>query len=293
MKKILLLLTLLLPIISKDLHRINSIEAIVPTTGHIVTSIDIMQRGFDSSNLDLEEIILEHLLELYGQEVFAINVDDEMIDRYLEKMGLKQAQLEYMADMWLFADLPDFYSLFKRVHASGGTMQQLIESLVTITEEFLQKIYQENPQWREPAILIQTAGIPLTDKRKEKLIRQYVLEGDYHKIKNLKWDEESWIPESEIDSQVKFLTTMQAGDIASRDFGNELVLYKIVQKRDKELVPLAERRKELLKIARERRYEEARQQALDNVKDRYVVADVAHSKEWQEAEVDPSVAKPM
>ena len=292
MKKYFLLFSIAL-MCANDLHRINSIEATVPGTTHIVTSLDILQRGFDGSNMNLEEILLEHLLEIYGQEVFSMNVDDEMIDRYLEKMGLPKKQLEHMADMWLFNDLPEFYMLFKRVHGSGGTMQQIIESLLTVTEDFLETIYKENPQWREPALLIKTAVIKLTDTRKDKIIRQLILDANYDKIKGLKWDEESWSLESELAPQVKFLTGLQQGDIASRDFDNEIVLYKVVQKRDKELIPLAERRSELLQKAREKKYVTAKKEALESVKNRHVSCLASHTSDWQEAELDASVVKPV
>lgn len=281
-----------LNLISNEFHKINSIEAVIPSTGHIVTSLDILQRGFDGSNLSKEEIIIEHLLEIYGKDVFAMDVDDETIKRYLEKMGFKQSQLEYMADTWLFKDVQEFYDLFKRVHGSGGTMQQLIESLVTVTEEFLKNIYDETPLWREPAIYIETASVPLNDKRKEKAIRDNILKCDYHKIKNIKWDAPTWINESELSDQVLFLKSMNAGDIVSRDFGNEFVLYKVIQKRDKELIPLSERRSDLIKIAREKKYTKAREEALETVKSRYVVAEPKHTENWIAAETDPTVVKP-
>ena len=275
-----------------NLHRLNSIEAIVPGTKHLVTSMDMMQRSFDGSDMELDEIVREHLLELYGKEVFSMNIDNEMIDRYLEKMGLGKNQLEYLSELWLFKDLSEFYELFKRVHGSGGTMQQIIESLMTVTEDILQQIYEKNPKWREPALLIQTAVVPFSNEQAKTKIKKLIDEANFGKIKGLKWDEEAWSFESELSPEVKFLVNLEEGDYSTKEYKNEFVIFKLVKKRPKELIPLADRRPELIMEARKVKYDNARKIALDKVNNRYVVFKPTHSDLWQSSELDVSVAKP-
>ena len=52
----------------------------------------------------------------------------------------------------------------------------------------------------------------------------------------------------------------------------------------KELIPLAERRSELLQKAREKKYVTAKKEALESVKNRHVSCLALHTSDWQEAE---------
>jgi len=246
---------------AKDLFLIDQIETIIfgPEETAIVTKSDIDRPGLDGVPKTKDKVILQHLI-FQDAKKYKI-VDEKMVDRY---MAAVQAEHNLTVDQ-----LKDMFNAYGYTYQEGReqlsilyTVNSLIDfkvrSRLIIPEKEVKAYYDANPLLTEAKYNLQRMFIPVSadvDKKvlKEKIIQKIDTGQD---ILFGQWGNVFPVKKANLSEDKLFITNMKVGQTYHpQEYQNGFEIFKLVDKKDKQLVPFEERYKEIADELRRPLYE--------------------------------------
>jgi len=233
--------------------------------------------SLDGQPKSLEDLVDEYLI--YRDGMAKSNISDETIDagiaQFKKQNNLSDAQLNEFFERGGYT-LQEVRLEFKRLQMVAQMIDHNVAGKMrVIPESEIRKIYDENPIYKEAMYVLERAQVPEKVARAA-LSRKTVVE----------WTELPEVKDSELASHLDFIKTLKVGQISKprRLENGEYELFRLKAKTERTLVPLEERRKEIVGQLRRPRYEEA----LKEYKKR--LRDAAHIVYFTE-EIDAELAR--
>lgn len=246
-------------------YLIDKIETVIYGTEDtsIITKSDLDRIGLDGQQRTRDGMIFE---DLVFQDAKKYNMTDEkMVDKYIEAI---QAQQNLSIDdiKKMFHDSGYTYEEGREQLAMYNTINQLMDykvrSKVIIPEKEVKKYYDENPVWLEEAYKLQRIFVPFASEEQTEQEKEAQKKKIADKLKSKKmvaeadYSEDFWVEKPELAEDKKYISLMKAGQtstpVAVED-GFEA--YKLVERRERQLMPFDQRYREIGEKLREPLYE--------------------------------------
>jgi hypothetical protein len=247
---------------------LDRIEAVVAEGDQVkvVTSLDVARRGYDGNTYTVEDLVNETLLDILGDK-FKIHVDDKDVTRYLQKMNASEDQMRLIAKANGYATLSELYEQFKKTFKAQSALSFKTQSELVFSEDMILQYYKNNPQITEANYLVQMSSVSLDDRDNQELkdeIQKFI-KHEPNKV-SISWDTPVKILKSQVSSENNFLFDLKDGDVFIKEATQGFALFKMVKNSPEYVVPLEERRLEIVNTLRNEKYEEVIKKVLSELR---------------------------
>lgn len=227
----------------------------------IVIKSDADRLTLNGQPRTVDDVILESLMYQEAKK-FKIDPDEAAVNRYLEEVqrdnNLSAAEIKAMfgAAGYTYAEGKEQLA---KSFAVSSIMDFKVRSRLVVLDRDIQAYYAANPVEREAAYCLQHAVIPYdttVDRSEQRaaLARQVKANKE---IKGAQWSQSFWVNKSDMDAAKQFIFSMKPNDISQPQETTEgFELFKLVEARPQGVVPLEDRRNEIVEAIRKPRYEE-------------------------------------
>lgn len=261
---------------------LDQVEAEVVTFGPegsettIITTMDRIRRGFDGNKYSEDDLIDQTLADQFSR-VLKVNISNEDINRNFKKMGITQKEVKSIADGWYFSSVDQFYEELKMIQRANAALKFEIESQLVASEEDIKREYDKKEIYEEAFYIIETAFVPYSEDKSIDDLKKEL--NDYAKgiptaanKFNIDWDQPVRINENEIPAANKFLLDLPVGDIFVKDVPGGFDLFRMKRRQLCRLVPLEDRRREIVGKLQQERYPEAYQKAMKRLRSEALIS---------------------
>lgn len=260
-----------------QLVELDKIEAVV--NGQPITTKYISRRGYDGEIYQLTDIIDFYLADQLGERL-KVDVSDDMINRYVQNLGLTIQDLSNVATHWGYPDINEFKADLKIMYRGKTAMQYELDAKMVISEEEIADYYREYPVTTEIRYVMRTAFVPqAADKdvqtqqvELEQLVQKY--SANYERSA-WDWDPVVEVLASEISASNSFLFKLEPGEMYVKPVPAGFDIFVMLQVIPAGVVALEKRRNEIVKILTERRYPAIVAAAKQELRDQ---ADIVYPK---------------
>ncbi|MFC1842321.1 peptidyl-prolyl cis-trans isomerase [Candidatus Dependentiae bacterium] len=231
---------------------IDKIETVIygPQETSIITKSDLEKRSLDGQQRTKDKFVFELLV---FQDAKKYNIlDEKLVDRYIEAVQAQHnLSLEDLKKM--FYDSGYTYEEGREQLAMYNTISQLMDfkvrSKVIIPEKEVKKYYDENPVYQEEAYKLQRVFVPAPSEAggkqlAPKEIAQKIKIGQV--IPEAEYSEPFWTEKPDLAADKMFIAGLTVGQ-ASKPvaYENGFEVFKLLEKRDRQLIPFEERYREI------------------------------------------------
>lgn len=248
---------------------IDKIEAVVfgDDDTKVITQSDIERPGIDGSLRSRDDLVLEQLMYDDAKR-YKIVPDQEKIDKHLQTVqrehNLTHEQMEQIFDAAGYS-FEEGKNQFARMTTVNSVVDFKVKSRsMTVSEASIKKYYDEHPQWKQAAYELQRGVVLADPDTSPEQLKQLIKRG----VKRIEWSASFWIEESNVAEEKNFIKTMKINDIRG-PFKTEagFEFFKLINKRDKELVSLEERSDEIMYELRKKQFQDALEKYVQELKD--------------------------
>lgn len=250
---------------------IDEIKAIVndEKTERVITASDVTRRNFDGAEHTLQDVILETAKDMHAAQL-GLSIENEDVDRYLRAMAQDKADmskeaLATTAQEHGYDTLEEFYNDLKRLYRANVVTDQEIKTMLTTSEQEIQNYYEVHPEYKEGVYYVQTANIPFSKTESPLEQEAHLNDSNKRSSADIDWQEPFDINYSEIAQNREFIKTMKIGDVHVVQTSNGFELYKLKNVIEKHLIPLEQRRKDIMKTVRDEKFARAYEQYNENI----------------------------
>lgn len=270
MKKLLqVFLLVMVGVISKthttnqsNLISIDKVVVIVdgPERRYLICQSELDRVGIDGRLQTVQDAIIEELLfqdaikhkipidDYADRYIRSIkknhNIDDTEVDKIFEGAGLT----------------PEEGRLKLQKMGANATMIDLkVKARITIALADVEKEYAKNPKYEEAHYQVEVAFVPFFARDLAKQQEQYSFLMDQidHNELDVQWGAPLWINENDLAEDKKFITHMKTGSISHpQKVANGYEIYRLKDKKDRRLLTLDERYREIVDYLREPKFKE-------------------------------------
>ncbi len=261
------------------LELLDKIEAEIITSTpesteiQIITTSDISKRAFDGGKYTLDDLIDEALSDNLGK-TFKISLTDEDVNKYLKRANLTdKKQLKILTEKWGYESLEEFYENFKKIYRANSALNYEMSSQLVVLENEICDYYAQNPIHLEAVYTIETTFVLLdSTKTKEELKKELEdFANGTKKLDYIIWDFPITVKKSEISNVSRFLEDMTVGSIYIKELNDGFDLFKLLNKEPDRLVPLEERKKEIIDKLQTQKHQNAYQKIKDDLHSIYYI----------------------
>lgn len=244
---------------------IDRIDTVIygPEETSIITRSDIMRVGLDGQQRTKESIIFESLVFQDSKKYTSMDEKamDALVDKYIESIQ-KDQNLSLDDIKKMFHDSGYTYEEGREQLAMYNTINQIMDykvrSGLIVPEKEVKAYYDNNPVYIEEAYKLQRIFVPIAQNGESEKIRSAARANllDSKLIPEADYSEDFWVEKPELADDKMFISSMNVGEVSELvavDGGYEA--FKLVDKRDRQLVPLDQRYKEIADILRAPLYE--------------------------------------
>lgn len=257
---------------------LDKIEAVVAEGDNfqVIAMSDIAKRDFDGAKHSLDDIINENLMDLVAQKL-KISVDEDDINKYLQRIKLSKEQIKAIARANGYYDLAEFYEQFKKMYRANQALGFKIQSELIFPEEVLQQYCEEHPVVEEAIYTVEIATVPFNGNKQEQRSQlEKFVAGDIHM--NLLWGTPIELKEGEVSQQNDFLFTLPEGKIYLKESSDGFDLFKMKALKPHRVVPLSERRQEILSAFKAEHYDEALERVYTALRQHALILQPSYSQ---------------
>lgn len=227
----------------------------------IITQSELKRPNLDGSMRSLDDIVFECLIYLDANK-FGMTANPETADRYLKVLqrenNLTQDQLKTIFEnagyTWDEARMQ-----LARLSIINETLDFRIRSRLVVPEKEVIKYYDEHPKLEPTSFLLERVFVPypvgkkinmdLYKKSLPESLAKGALDDRFPRT-------EFWVKEIDLAEDKAFIAHLQEGEVSPAlvtEGGFEL--FRIKEKRDEHVIPLEDRRLEIIEQLRRPRYE--------------------------------------
>ncbi len=243
-------------IIGAQLVELDKIEAVV--NGQPITTKYISRRGYDGEIYQLTDLIDFYLADQLGERL-KVDVTDDMINRYVQNLGLTLQDLSNVATHWGYPDINEFKFDLKMMYRGKTAMQYELDAKMVISEEEIAHYYNAHPMTTEIRYVMRTAFVSQADDKDaqvqqaelEQLVQKY---SENYERSAWDWDPVVEVLASEISAGNSFLFKLAPGEMYVKPVPTGFDIFVMMQVIPAGVVPLEKRRNEIVKILTEQRY---------------------------------------
>jgi len=263
-----------------DLFLIDEIESVIygPKEISIVTKSDINRQALDGSVRTKDSVIFEQLIVQDGKRYNF--VDEKMIDRYIatiqreNNLSLDDLKSMFRAAGYTYEEGREQLSIMNTVNSM---IDYKVRSKLIIPEKDVQEYYDANPVYLEESYQLLRIVVPcLADEDREKL--RHDIENKMkigQKIINAEYHDPFWINKSDISADKKFITNIKIGQMSLPiEYTNGFEIFKLIDKKDRRLVPIEDRYKDIADELRKPLYEKIFSEYKKSLYDGSVIVDL-------------------
>jgi len=246
----------------EHLEIVDQIKTVIfgPEETDIITQSSINRPGIDGSVRSEEDIILERLM-VQDAKKYKMMPDDDAIDKHLKAVQ-RENNLTMEQMHQIFEQAGYTYEEGRKQFGDMTAVQQVVgfkvqSNAVMVPEKEIQKYYDEHPVYLLARYQLERAFVPYSKmSNKEKLKERLLLLNEKPRaVREIEWGEPFWINKDDLAQEMRFIHEMQPGDISkpiARERGYDL--FKLLKKEEKRIMPLEDRRLEIINTLREPRY---------------------------------------
>ena len=256
---------------------IDEIKAIVegPVQTDLILASDVKCRAFDGVEHSVEDLVVETIKDQRGKEL-GLTIDDEDVDKYLrgmsQGMDVSKEALTTMSENIGFENLKAFYDALKKLYRANATMDQEIRSYLAVSEQEAKAYYDEHPEYKPGVYYIQMAHIPFRDDMSKDELRQALEHPEKNpKLEQIDWGEVFDISYDELAEDKQFIKGLNVGECYVSEIPQGFDVYKLKNNRKPELIPFAERRKDIITQLREEKFGKAFERYNEEIKQLAIV----------------------
>ena len=268
-----------LSLFSKDLFLIDKIEKVIyPPHGVdfketvVITKSEIGMPSLDGTVKTRDDIILEWLIYLDGKKYNI--VDEKMVDSYISAL---QRQHDMTLDdiKRMFAEAGLTYEEGReqllKVYTVNSMLDFKVRSQLIVPEKEAREYYDNNPLHEEEQYQLQRIFVPKNSKKiDKKRIKQQVTIGQ--KIAGAEYSDPFWVQEPDLAEEKQFIKKMEVGQVSAlQEFDDGYELFKLIDKKEKRLVPFEDRYNEIADTLRRPLYEKLFEEYKKKLYDEYGV----------------------
>lgn len=252
---------------------LDQIEAVVAEGNdvQVIAMSDVAKRNFDGNQHTVDDLINELLFDFIAQKL-RITVDDDDVNKYLQRMKLSRDQIIAIARSNGYYDLTEFYDQFKKMYRSNQAMSFKVNSELSLGEDEIQDFYDANPQVEEAVYTIEMTTVPFDKNRKieeqQKELEQFV-DGSLHR--NFIWEAPVVLKASEISSANDFIFSMKEGSYYLKKSSDGFDIIKLKKLQPERIIPLDERRGEIMTTLKAERYGTTVESVVKKVRDQALI----------------------
>jgi hypothetical protein len=265
------------------LYPIDRIDSIVdgPSTRIMITQSEIERRGFEGARITREELIDENIASQMA-DAFKITISNDEVIKFLRQFGFDEDKTKTLWTTWNYWNEAEFYKDIERMMRSQQMFSYQLESRMAITEDDIQSFYEAHPVYVQDAYQLETAFVhKLTNTKQNEQLKKNLEAYCAGTLKYpVKWDKAVWNKREEISDKLLFVCGLDNGDVRMLEDPDGFLLIKLVEKREARVVPLSERRKEVVMKLRQERHPIAITEIKNAMRNKYFVYLPQQSPEW-------------
>lgn len=227
----------------------------------LITQSEALRPGLDGQPKQFEDLVFEHLVFLDAQRIGgAPTITD--IDKHWEDVK-KQNNLSEL-DMQRIAaqagyTVPEAKEQLGRMSAINQMFDFKVRSGLFVTQREVEAYYHEHPEITEAEYAIARAVVPFSDLESKEDMRHrletFVTTGKGNV--RLAWSEPFWIKHDHVAQDKQFIYEMKIGDVSMPvEITHGFELFKLVNKKSEQKVPLQERYDEIATLLKRPKYEQ-------------------------------------
>lgn len=255
---------------AKELFLIDKLESVIygpqvidPTTGEfkpaIITKSELDRPSLDGAFKTKDQLILEQLIY---QDGIKYNIPDEkMVDSYISALQ-RQHNITLDDIKKMFKDSGYTYEEGREQLSMINTVNSMLDfkvrSQLIVPEKEAREYYDSHPVYQEEQYKLQRIFFPLSDQDDERKIKKRIAQQIKigQKIIGADYSDEFWVQEPDLAEDKQFIKKMKIGKTsAPKRYANGFELFKVVDKKEKRLIPFEERYNEIADILRKPLYE--------------------------------------
>lgn len=258
---------------------IDKIEAVIyhPDGAKIITTSDI-KPGLDGTLRTLEQVVLENMMVIDGNQVKHLEVTDKEVDKYISQLQTQNSlSRDDVVELFRQAGytFKEGYEQLRRQALIDRVINYRVRDQIIISEQELQDYYKNNPSYANGSYQISQTIIPygegLRALRKIK-IQQAIDSGEISKL--VTWPDPITLTDDEISPEKAYIKDLTPGSIVLfNEAPDGFVIIKIVSKSDRALVPFEEAQPKIRRAILNERFENAlaayKDKLFKNIKVKY------------------------
>jgi len=220
-----------------------------------------LKPGLDGIKKNLEQLINDRLVLLDAKKL-KIEVDKEQVNRYLSQVQ-RQYNLTQNDIKKIFSEAGYTYDEgienLKNIQTIDLMLETRVRSKIIIDKKEIEDYYNKNPLYEVGKYYISQAFIPFNGG--SKTLKKIKVQKDIESkdiLKNVEWSDPIEFEDKDFSDDKKYIANLNKDDVViSNEDDRGLYLIRIVDKKEKILIPLENRYKEISSIIGKERYEKA------------------------------------
>jgi peptidyl-prolyl cis-trans isomerase SurA len=260
---------------------LDEILAIVSVSGgdssHPITRSYIEQASLDGSPRSLERAIDNYLICEDGRKKYGISpkgdVGERAVQDIMKKNNLTRKEFEAIVKQsgYTIKKAKEELALLSTVQS---VLDFVIKSRLIVSDKDIETYYNEHPLYEETKYILKRAYIPISKQTTEKekqntyhALQEQRLDDENHPL--ISWGKEFSIFENDLDEEKRTLITSlnsQNPISAVTKISEGFELFKLVEKRERRPVPLANRYSEIANALRRPLYEERFKEYIEQLR---------------------------
>jgi hypothetical protein len=249
-----------------------------PVENTMITHADVHYKlNFDGANIPLDQQIKT---EIIRQQVIAEKMpfDETAVDKYManiQKMNnLTLEDLENLAAQ-CNRSFPELKNLLMLNYTYDYFLHHKFRAHLVPTDQEVEEYYEQNPQVEQGYCILQVAFVDYSSQDQEEVERQIahlIEDNEYHV--DISWSDPIKVNITDIAEDKQFVTMMNPGQIKAIQGKKSFELYRLIEKQDARVVPLAERKPLIIDTLNRNMYEDLLKEYEKHMVDNVAIIDL-------------------
>ncbi len=263
--------------VSKNAHLEDCVSVVIYTTEDpiVLTKKDFERDSINGAEQTKSDIIMQHIMAHHARVMYKMEASEEMMEKYLQNImdqhGLTRDQIKIMFEQAGYT-LQEGIEQLKMMYLIDNLLNYKIKSRLIISEEAIQKYYDENPEYTIATYTMQTGFIKSNDITPEQI-------SDWSKIKNnfnnIEWSDSYTLDDEDISEDRAFIKNLglyEISDLEEVVEGFEII--RLLKKREAVLKKMEDRHKIILEKLRAPMFEKMLKEYKKELLSEYEVVDI-------------------
>jgi hypothetical protein len=234
--------------VDADWNLEDCIAAVVYTTENpiILTKRDFDRDSINGGKLSKDEVILQHIMAFHARVMYKMEVSEEVMEKYLQGImdhhGISREQIKQM-----FAQVgytfEEGLDQLKMMYLVDNLLSYKIKSRLVVTEEAIEKYYNDHPEYSTGLYTMQTGFIRSNDITEQQVSNWTKIQKTFEPIE---WSDAYSLQDDEISQDRSFIKQLEPQEFSAlEEVAGGFEVVRFISKRAAVLKTLDERHKSI------------------------------------------------